>query len=284
MTSGNARRVVLLDGTPSGDESLAPVLAMLRETLTDNGAEVQVFSLRDLKLAHCIGCFGCWIETPGICVQADAAREITAAIVHSEMLVLFTPVTFGGYSPELKVMVDRFVQLALPYFITHHGEMHHPPRYVPMPRFVAVGVQRQTDNEEATIFKILVGRNAINFHAPSQAAEVVSLGDDADAIRNRFQALLLKSDPYPLRDVVTSLAHYRKPRQLQPLAVPFGGLCSWWAAPRSSGQAHRAFSANISWSLSRGMAGKHSRGPSEQACGSKKSRRNCSPQLTPPTF
>ena len=205
MTSGNARRVVLLDGTPSGDESLAPVLAMLRETLTDNGAEVQVFSLRDLKLAHCIGCFGCWIETPGICVQADAAREITAAIVHSEMLVLFTPVTFGGYSPELKVMVDRFVQLALPYFITHHGEMHHPPRYVPMPRFVAVGVQRQTDNEEATIFKILVGRNAINFHAPSQAAEVVSLGDDADAIRNRFQALLLKSDPYPLRDVVTSL-------------------------------------------------------------------------------
>jgi NAD(P)H-dependent FMN reductase len=201
----NARRVVLLDGTPSGDESFAPVLAILRDTLAAGGAKVQTFTLRDMKLAHCIGCFGCWIETPGICVQADAAREIAAAIVHSEMLVLFTPVTFGGYSPELKVMVDRFIQLTLPYFISYHGEMHHPPRYVPVPRLVAVGVQRQSNNEEANVFKILVGRNALNFHGPSHAAEVVSLADDADAIRDRFQALLSRSDPCPLRGVVTSL-------------------------------------------------------------------------------
>ena len=206
MTSGaSAKRVVLLDGTPSNDESLGPVLATLRDTLAAGGAEVQTFTLREIKLAHCIGCFGCWIETPGICVQADAAREIAAAIVHSEMLVLFTPVTFGGYSPELKVMVDRFVQLALPYFITDQGEMHHPPRYIPMPRFVAVGVQRQTNHEEANVFKILVGRNALNFHAPSHAAEVVSLGDGADATRDRFRALLSRSDSYPSRNVVTSL-------------------------------------------------------------------------------
>jgi len=206
MPSGrDARRVVLLDGTPSDDESLAPMLAMLCDTLSADGAEVRTFTLRDIKLAHCIGCFGCWIETPGICVQADAAREIAATIVHSEVLVLFTPITFGGYSPELKAMVDRFIQLALPYFITCHGEMHHPPRYAPMPRFVAVGIQRQADHEEANIFKILVGRNALNFHAPSHAAEVVSLEDDGDAIRNRFQALLSKSEPYPLRDAIASL-------------------------------------------------------------------------------
>ncbi|MGD0974213.1 MAG: NAD(P)H-dependent oxidoreductase [Candidatus Korobacteraceae bacterium] len=206
MTSGtNAGRIVLLDGTPGGDESHAPILTILRDTLAAGGAEVQAFALRDMKLAHCIGCFGCWIETPGICVQADAAREIAAAIVHSEMLVLFTPVTFGGYSPELKVMVDRFVQLTLPYFISYHREMHHPPRYVPMPRLVAVGVQRQTSHEEASIFKTLAGRNALNFHAPSHAAEVVSLGDDADAIRDRIQALLSRSDPCPMRDVVTAL-------------------------------------------------------------------------------
>ena len=42
MTSGaNARRVVLLDGTPSNDESLAPVLAILRDKLTAGGAEVR---------------------------------------------------------------------------------------------------------------------------------------------------------------------------------------------------------------------------------------------------
>ena len=164
MTSAdNRRKVVLLDGTPDNRESLAPVLAILRETLAAAGNEVRVFALRDMKLAHCIGCFGCWIKTPGICLQADAARDIAEAIVQSGMLVLFTPVTFGGYSPELKLMVDRFVQLTLPCFITRQGEMHHPPRYLPTPRLVAVGVQRQTDDEEAGIFRILVGRNALNF-------------------------------------------------------------------------------------------------------------------------
>ena len=206
MTSAdNRKKVVLLDGTPDNRESLAPVLAILRETLAAAGNEVRVFTLRDMKLAHCIGCFGCWIKTPGICLQPDAARDIAEAIVQSGMLVLFTPVTFGGYSPELKLMVDRFVQLTLPCFITRQGEMHHPSRYLQTPRLVAVGVQRQTDDEEAGIFKILVGRNALNFDSPSHAAEVVSLADGAEAIRNRFQALLSKSDPYPLREALDML-------------------------------------------------------------------------------
>lgn len=200
----DARRVVILDGRGDGDAS---VLGTFCETLKASGAQFQIFPLRTMKLAHCIGCFGCWMETPGVCGHGEGVREIIEAVVRSGMLVLFTPVTFGGYSPELKLMVDHFIQLILPEFITFHGEMHHPSRYRPLPRLVAVGIQSQVNEEEARIFKTLVGRNALNLHAATYAAEVVAAqdGDDAAALVHRFQALLSRVDAWPLRGAMTSL-------------------------------------------------------------------------------
>jgi len=140
-----------------------------------------------------------------MCVEADAGREIAKAIIQSDVTVLFTPVTFGGYSPELKKMVDRFVQLASPYFQMDHGEVHHPPRYAHRPRLMMVGVQRHPNPHEAHIFKTLAGRNAINFHPPSFAAEAVLATDGVDALRRQFQALLTRSDALPFGEAAASL-------------------------------------------------------------------------------
>jgi len=165
------------------------VLNVLSHVLQADGVQVETFPLREMKLAHCLGCFGCWIKTPGMCVEADAGRQIAKAIIRSDVMVLFTPVTFGGYSPELKKMVDRFIQLISPFFQMDHGEVHHPPRYAHRPRLMVVGVQRHPNSAEAHIFKTLAGRNAINFHPPSYAAEVVLSTDDVDALRGRFEEL-----------------------------------------------------------------------------------------------
>ena len=123
------KTAVILDGAASGDKDLSPILNVLSHVLKADGAQVESFPLRETKLAHCLGCFGCWVKTPGMCVEADAGREIAKAVIRSDVTVLFTPVTFGGYSPALKKMVDRFVQLASPFFQMDHGEVHHPPRY-----------------------------------------------------------------------------------------------------------------------------------------------------------
>lgn len=198
-------KVVILDGSMEGVEELPPILEILNDELSRGGAEVQVFSMRGINLAHCVGCFGCWLETPGECVMADRGREIVRAIVRSDRAVLFTPVTFGGYSSALKKVVDRWIPLVLPYFGKYHGETHHKPRYSRYPRLLAVGVQKRPDNEEAKIFKLLVGRNAINFHAPTFAAEVVLSTDDPETLRYRFKELLTRTDPIPLEADVTPL-------------------------------------------------------------------------------
>jgi multimeric flavodoxin WrbA len=200
-----ANNVVILDGSGSGDTGLTPILDVLSHTLAADGAQVETFTLREMKLAHCLGCFGCWVKTPGMCVEADAGRDVARAVIQSEILVLFTPVTFGGYSPELKRMMDRFVQLISPYFQMDHGEVHHPPRYAKRPRLVVVGVQRQPNPAEAHIFKTLAGRNAINLHPPSYASEVVLSTDTADVLRARFEALLTRCDALPFGAAVESL-------------------------------------------------------------------------------
>src|SRR5271157_2669256 len=199
------KNIVILDGAGSGDQDLSPILKVLSHVLEAEGVQVETFPLRETKLAHCLGCFDCWVKTPGMCVEADAGREIARAIIRSDVTVWFTPVTFGGYSPELKKMIDRYVQTASPFFEIDHGEVHHPPRYAHRPRLMMVGVQRQPNSAEAHIFKTLAGRNAINFHPPAYAADVVVATDPADTLRERFEALLDRSDALPFGEAAASL-------------------------------------------------------------------------------
>jgi multimeric flavodoxin WrbA len=79
---------------------------------------------------------------------------------------------------------------------------------------VAIGVQQQFNAEDARLFKLVVGRNAMNFHASSYAVEVVRSTDDPDTLREVFRSLLSRKDPFPWGDSVKSL---------MPAPDPFAG-------------------------------------------------------------
>jgi multimeric flavodoxin WrbA len=199
------RKIALLDGRQAGDEDLAPASAVLNDLLEQAGAEVRTFPLRELKLVHCIGCFACWLETPGVCRFRDAGPEIAQAVMESDTVILLGPVSFGSYAPQLKLMVDRILPTLLPYFGVYHGEVHHRPRYARYPRWVGIGVQSAPDAEEVGLFKLLVARNAINFHAPSYAAEVVQSTDDSALLQDALRSALERQDPFLWREPVRSM-------------------------------------------------------------------------------
>lgn len=210
------QKIALLDGRQAGEEDLAPAYAVLSDLLSQAGAEVRTFPLRELKLAHCIGCFACWLETPGLCRFRDAGQEIAQAVMQCDTVILFTPASFGGYAPQLKLMVDRFLPTLLPYFGVYHGEVHHRPRYARYPRWVGIGVQRARDAEEAGLFKLVVARNAINFHAPSYAAEVVQSTDDRARLQEALRSALDRQGIFPWREPVRSMMPTGEP-------LPVGG-------------------------------------------------------------
>ena len=183
-------KAVILNGSEKDNDTLGSVHEIIVRELTDVGWEVEAFILGDMEIHHCLGCFGCWVRTPGVCVIDDAAREVAKAIIQSDLTVYLTPVTFGGYSPELKKALDRSICLISPFFTRVEGEVHHKVRYEQYPRLMAVGVLPQADDESEEIFTFLVSRNAINFHSPAHAAGVVLSSQGAQEIREEIQALL----------------------------------------------------------------------------------------------
>jgi len=186
-----APRTVVLNGALAGGETLAPVENELMALLGETGTLVRDFQLRDIPLAYCQGCFECWIKTPGLCkTDGDAGREITGAIIGSDLMVILTPVTFGGYSSEIKKALDRSICMVSPFFRRVGGEVHHRKRYRRYPALAAVGVLRESDEEQERIFRVLVERNALNFDSPATAVCVLPAAASPPAMRDRMAASL----------------------------------------------------------------------------------------------
>jgi len=144
--------------------------------------EAENFILRDIEIAPCLGCFGCWVQTPGVCLIDDAAREVTRKMIGSDLVVYITPITFGGYSSELKKSLDRSIGLISPFFTRISGEVHHRKRYAQAPKLLGIGIVHEPDEESERIFKTLISRNAINMHNPVHVACVVN--DDQSETEN----------------------------------------------------------------------------------------------------
>lgn len=133
--------------------------------LQNLGASASVYVLRELNIAPCTGCFGCWIKTPGVCVIPDVALDIARDMVQNPLLVMITPVTFGGYSWQLKKALDRVISIISPFFKIINGEIHHQSRYLRYPHILVLGYMPAAIPGQVQTFQTLVKRNCINLHA-----------------------------------------------------------------------------------------------------------------------
>ena len=166
-------KVTLLNGALPGDTFVDAVGAVLQDTLQAAGWTVTPWTLRDEKIAYCLGCFECWTKTPGLCRIDDTGREVVESIIGGNLVIYLTPITFGGYSSELKKAIDRSIGLISPFFTRIDGEVHHQARYDRYPSLVGVGVLPAPHPAQEQIFDTLVGRNAINMHAPTHDSVVL---------------------------------------------------------------------------------------------------------------
>jgi len=183
-------KTLVLNGSLIDDDTLDLVYQATLDRLDDLESEIDTYILHETKIASCLGCFKCWIKTPGICVNDDAGREIAMKVMESNLVVYLTPVTFGGYSSELKKAVDRTLPNILPFFMKHKGETHHRPRYDRYPGICIFGVLPELDEESERIFRALVERNAWNFHTPFFDVDVILASQTPEQIKGEVKALL----------------------------------------------------------------------------------------------
>ncbi len=185
-------KALILDGSKEGDAILKATHNIVREKLTNIGWVVNSFVLRDTKIAPCMGCFDCWLKTPGVCTINDAGRDTTKMAAQSDLLIFLTPVTFGGYSSELKKAVDRMPPVLVPVFIKANGEVHHKVRFDKRPSLVAFGLLNNKNREYENIFRNLVHRNASNFYNPCNVSEFLLSNETIEKIKIKVVNVLSK--------------------------------------------------------------------------------------------
>lgn len=170
-------KAVILNGIEADDASTKRIIAMVEAQLKAVGATLRHFYLRDLPIGHCTGEFDCWIRTPGRCYIKDEGQEVERAVHDAELVVLLTPLLFGGFGPQLKKAVDRLIPLILPWFAKQADFTHHQYRYQKRPQLVGIGIGERDTAEHPEIFRGYVESAALDLGAPMWSAVVLGRDD-----------------------------------------------------------------------------------------------------------
>lgn len=158
-------KITILNGNPMPSKFDA-YLADLKNTLHARGATVTQLDLRDLKIRYCIGCFGCWVKTPGVCSSKDESCQVRRAVIQSDFTLWASPLRMGFPSALLKTTLDKSIPLLHPYIEVVRGEAHHRKRYKRYPR-LGLLLQREvdTDSHDLEIVTATFSRTALNLRS-----------------------------------------------------------------------------------------------------------------------
>ena len=130
-----------------------PVPADDRVVVSDNGT-----------IRNCIGCFGCWVKTPGICVLKDGYDRMGELLSQCDEWIIISKCLYGSYSPFVRNVLDRCLPYLLPYFVLINGETHHQNRYEHTAALSVHFYGEDITEEERQTASRLVKANGVNFY------------------------------------------------------------------------------------------------------------------------
>lgn len=129
------------------------------------GLDESVRVIRSDEETHaCIGCFGCWIKTPAVCIIPDECQKMGALLGHSSEALIISRCCYGGYSPTVKKAIDRCIGYLLPHFEIRRGEVHHISRYPEKLKLTVRLYGEDISAEERAIAEQLVQANGLNLN------------------------------------------------------------------------------------------------------------------------
>ena len=134
------------------------------EKLFPNGLEDTSVISDDGSIHNCIGCFGCWLKTPGACVIRDKYGDMGEYLSKCDEVIIISECVYGGFSPFVKNVVDRSISYILPFFKINNGEMHHQKRYENKVNMKVWFYGNKITGREKETAKGIVKANCINLY------------------------------------------------------------------------------------------------------------------------
>jgi multimeric flavodoxin WrbA len=107
-------KVLLLRGNPRKTGYTRRLTDLFLQGLRETHARVTDVDVTALNLLPCLGCYDCWLVTPGQCVHGDAMSGQLELILAADVIVCVTPLYYYAMSSYLKVYFERTFPLAMP--------------------------------------------------------------------------------------------------------------------------------------------------------------------------
>ncbi|MDR1185091.1 MAG: hypothetical protein LBK67_09895 [Coriobacteriales bacterium] len=139
---------------------------------------------------HCVGCFRCWVKTPGTCVIDDRGAGFVALMATHDEVIFLSRLVFGGLSPDVKAVLDRSIGFALPFFRRLNAETHHAMRFDKSPDLHYLLYGSGITEQEKKTAQRLATANALNLGVGHCSVSFFpSAQEGAEALRDGVSAL-----------------------------------------------------------------------------------------------
>jgi multimeric flavodoxin WrbA len=181
-------KITILNGNPdAGNTAFDTYLEHMTETLAAARHQATTFTLRDMDIKYCTGCWGCWVKTPGECVARDDSADVCRAVINADFVLLASPVMMGFPSALLKKTAEKLIPIIHPYGAVVQGEAHHMARYDKYPLMGLLLEKRgDADSSDVQIISDIFSRTALNFKTQLALTELTNTPVEAvaEAIAN----------------------------------------------------------------------------------------------------
>ena len=175
---------VILDGF----STLNSLGSTVKRWFEQQSSKCSYFELRKMNIQRCKACGACSLKTPGKCNLKDDFAQIMHPIAKCDMLILLSPLTFGGLSSLLKKTVDRFIVLGLPLYMVKNGKLLHQTRYEG--KFLLdIGLAQEELSGQEENFKSILSANGMNLHYAHNAL-VFKPSDNVAVIERELHRVL----------------------------------------------------------------------------------------------
>ena len=134
-------------------------------------------------IRNCIGCFGCWVKTPGKCVIHDGYGGTGIDMSKCMELILVSKCCYGSVSPFVKTVQDRAISYVHPDFLVRKGEMHHKRRYDNVIQLSAYFYGDSITETEKETARHLIHANADNYDAVVKGIHFYKTINELEGVR-----------------------------------------------------------------------------------------------------
>ena len=122
-------KVLVINGSPKEkSDTMCLTNAFLKGLNKDNEFDIHIIDMIKKNIKPCLGCFKCWKNEDGLCIQHDDQKEIMDEYQKADIVIYSFPLYSYAMPSHLKAFVDRLIPFNKMIMKEVDGNIRHLPR------------------------------------------------------------------------------------------------------------------------------------------------------------